>query len=200
MILVTLGRWQNQELRCLLLNLELPDALELENKVRAELTQVMSRVDEQIMQPDARRTAQDTIINSLSILTKLQSSVFKEAKMSLMQKQTFLEARNVEDDKTIQWHLSEFADFQSLRDLLGQPPAKDATGEAAKTFHQRLSRVADAFNAHVKLAAEGVTVPRKFVQEMKKLTSASDAMGAVLEASEDTCIVARAARAVATEI
>ena len=191
MILGALGKWQNQELRCLLH--ELPDVLELEKKVRAEITQVMSSLHEQIIQPDLRKTAQDTI-NSLSILTQLQSSVFQEAKLSLMEKQSLLKMRNVEDDKTIQWHLSEFADFQSLRDLLGKPPAKGATGEAAKTFHQRLSRVADAFNAHVKLAAEGVTVPHKFAEEMKKLTSASNAMGDVLKASEATCNVARVAK------
>ena len=192
MILGALGKWQNQELRCLLL--ELPDALELEKKVRAELTQVLSSLHEQIIKPELRKTAQDTI-NGLSILAELQSSVFKEANTDLTQKQHILELRNVEDDKTIQWHLSEFVEFQSLRDLLGKPPAKGATGEAAKTFHQRLSRVADAFKVHFKLAAEGVTVPPKFADEMKKLTSASDVMGPVLEASEDTRNAASLARA-----
>lgn len=146
---------------------------------------------EMIMDPMQRQTAASKL-GGLN-LTDLQSAAFNEAKRSLQEYRCLLNARNVEDDKAIQWALESF-NFKGLKELLGEAPGTASAETAAtKLFHQRLDAIKHVVLDRLTLAGRSLLEPEKFATEFRSLKAAEREIGEYLKLYQD-CGIPRSSK------
>ena len=163
----------------------LPEVSELEKQVQNELQEVMDGLQKKVLDPLQRQAAQESLA-TLQLLTKLENTAFAQAKQALIRLQDLVAARNVEDDKDIQWHL-ESSTFKGLKKLLGPAPETDAAGLEADLFRQRLERIVDCVKKHLALAKSSLDAPEALAKELAKLRAANEDIGDLLEIHQDSC-------------
>ena len=177
-----MSSWRDQEHASLLQYL--PDGPALEKEVEKELGKIQADLHRQILDPMQRQAVADSLEVLLQTFWPLQSRVFKQAAVALMEQQQDVLK---EDDKAIQWHLENF-ELKGMKKFLGLPPDADAIGCAPKLFRQRLERVADEVRRHLARAKASLLVPSTFAEEMGKLKAASEDMGDFLELYQDRLV------------
>ena len=135
------------------------------------------------MDPMQRQTAASKL-SSLN-LADLQSAAFNEAKRSLQEYRCLLNARNVEDDKAIQWALESF-NFKGLKELLGEAPdMASAENATTKLFQQRLDAIKQVVLDRLTLAGRSLLEPEKFAAEFRSLKAAEKEIGEYLKLYQD---------------
>ena len=142
---------------------------------------------EMIMDPMQRQTAASKL-GSLN-LADLQNAAFNEAKRSLQEYRCLLNARNVEDDKAIQWALESF-NFKGLKELLGEAAGTaSAENAATKLFHQRLDAIKQVVLDRLTLVKQSLLEPEKFTTEFRSLKAAEREIGEYLKLYQDCGIL-----------
>ena len=176
-LLVTLARWRTQHYSVLLE--ELVGREDCERRVETEILAHLNKIHEKILDPAQRQAAADSL--SKLALSELTSPAFDQAKILWHQYQGILQARNVEDDQAIKWHLEEF-EMAGLKKLLGPRPEK---GQDAELFYQRLERIQLAVKSRISLAKQSIPNPMSFAKEIQKLKIAQAQLGDDLKHYKD---------------
>ncbi|CAE7903726.1 unnamed protein product [Symbiodinium sp. KB8] len=180
-VLSMMQEWRAREFWTFLQHL--PEVSELEKQVQNELQEVMDGLQKKVLDPLQRQAAQESLA-TLQLLTKLENTAFAQAKQALIRLQDLVAARNVEDDKDIQWHL-ESSTFKGLKKLLGPAPETDAAGLEADLFRQRLERIVDCVKKHLALAKSSLDAPEALAKELAKLRAANEDIGDLLEIHQE---------------
>ena len=139
----------------------------------------MDDLQRKVLDPLQRKAAQESLV-TLQLLTKLENTAFTQAKQALIRLQDLVGARNVEDDKEIQWHI-ENSTFKGLKKLLGPAPETDAAGLEADLFRQRLERIVDCVKKHLALAKSSLDAPETLAKELAKLRAANEDIDPIAE-------------------
>lgn len=162
---------------------ELVDKEENAKEVERELIDLLNSLHDKILDPMEQQGAAEALAN-LNI-GDLRSPAFNEPKIKRQQCQNVLESRKVEDDKQIKWHLEDFS-FDGLKKLLGKPPDKSSSVDAAhQLFHQRLETIATSVRNQISLAKQCVSNPESFGKQIQKLRVAEKEMGEYFQLYQD---------------
>ena len=103
-----------------------------------------------------------------------------------------LNARNVEDDKAIQWALESF-NFKGLKELLGEAPGTASAETAAtKLFHQRLDAIKHVVLDRLTWRGD-LSSSQKFATEFRSLKAAEREIGEYLKLYQD-CGIPRSSK------